>query len=64
MILLFECFPHVPPSNHKATYFAVVRLILGISGNRTTLKTFLSHVGEWCSGSRESRLAEDLMPAS
>ena len=46
LVLLFECFPLIPPVHHKPTYYAVVRMVMGIATSRTTLKTFLSHVGE------------------
>ena len=46
MALLFECLPLLPPGYRKQTFFAVLKLILGISPNRTALKTFLSHVGK------------------
>jgi hypothetical protein len=46
MILLFECFPLLPQGYRKQTFFAILKLILGISSNRATLKTFLSHVGK------------------
>ena len=42
MVLFFESLP----ANRKQTFFAVLKLILGISPNRTALKTFLSHVGK------------------
>ena len=46
MVLLFECLPLLAPGYRKQTFFAVLKLILGISPNRTALKTFLSHVGK------------------
>ena len=47
MVLLFECYPLLPPVTHKPVYFAVLKLILGLSTNWTTLKAFLSQIGEW-----------------
>ena len=46
MVLLFECYPLLPPVTHKPVYFAVLKLILGLSTNWTTLKAFLSQIGE------------------
>ena len=46
MVLFFESLPVLPPGYRKQTFFAVLKLILGISPNRTALKTFLSHVGK------------------
>ena len=45
MVLLFEVFPHIPLDMHMPTYYAVMRLILGVADNRTSLKSFLSHIG-------------------
>ena len=45
MVLLFEVLPRLPPAMHMPTYYAVMRLILGVADNRTALKNFLSHVG-------------------
>ena len=45
MVLLFEILPHLPPAVHMPTYYAVMRLILGVADNRTALKSFLSHIG-------------------
>ena len=50
MVLLFECYPLLPPVTHKPVYFAVLKLILGLSTNWTTLKAFLSQIGEWVCG--------------
>ena len=45
MVLLFECFPLIPQVNHPPTYYAVMRMIVGMATSRTTLKSFLSDVG-------------------
>ena len=45
MVLLFEVLPHFPPNLNMPTYYAVMRLILGVADDRTALKSFLSHIG-------------------
>ena len=45
MVLLFEVLPRLPPDLQMPTYYAVMRLILGVAANRSALKSFLSHVG-------------------
>ncbi|CAI8051259.1 DNA-dependent protein kinase catalytic subunit [Geodia barretti] len=44
MVLLFEVLPRLPPDLQMPTYYAVMRLILGVAANRSALKSFLSHV--------------------
>ena len=44
-ILLFECYPYIPPVNRKATYSSLLRLIVGVSNDMAVLKAFLSRVG-------------------
>ena len=46
MVLLFEYFPLLPPILHKPVFFAVMKMILGMAANWSTLKTFLSQIGE------------------
>ena len=46
MVLLFECFPHIPAVKQTPTAYAVMRMIMGIATNRTALKKFLSYIGE------------------
>ena len=45
MVMLFEVLPHLPPTLHNPTYYSVMRLILGVARNMSTLKSFLSHFG-------------------
>ena len=47
MVLLFEYFPLLPPVSHKPVFFAVLKRILGMATNWSTLKTFLSQIGEF-----------------
>ena len=47
MVLLFEYFPLLPPVSHKPVFFAVMKMILGMATNWSTLKTFLSQIGEF-----------------
>ena len=48
MVLLFEVLPRLPPDLTMPTYYAVMRLIIGVAGNRSALKSFLSHIGSLC----------------
>ena len=45
MVLLFQVLPHLPPDLHMPTYYAVMRLIVGVTANRNILQSFLSHIG-------------------